>query len=119
MKRILLIAKIHNLVVTECNQDYEGSLTLDEDLMSHAGMVPLEQVHIYNITNGKRFITYLIKGAKGSGTVGVNGAAVHMASVGDRLIVAAFGMMDEEEIDFFMPKIIIVDGRNRIKKIEQ
>jgi len=118
MNRILLKAKIHNLKVTECNKDYEGSLTLDEDLMNKAGMVPFEQIHIYNISNGKRFVTYLIKGAAGSGTVGVNGAAVHMASVGDRLIVAAYGTMDEEEIDFFMPKIIIVDENNRIKKIE-
>jgi aspartate 1-decarboxylase len=118
MKRILLRSKIHNLRVTECNKDYEGSLTLDEDLMNQAGMVPFEQVHIYNISNGERFTTYLIKGTRGSGTVGVNGAAVHKARIGDRLIVASFGSMDEEEVDFFMPKIVIVDDMNRIKRID-
>lgn len=119
MDRILLKAKIHNLKVTECNRDYEGSLTLDEDLMNKAGMVPFEQIHVYNITNGNRFVTYLIKGAKGSGTVGVNGAAVHLAGVGDRLIAASYGLINEEEIDFFIPKIIVVDEENRIKRIEE
>jgi len=118
VKRIMLKAKIHNAVVTEANIDYEGSLTLDEDLLDEAGLMPYEQVHIYNITNGERFVTYLIKGERGSRTVGINGAAVHRANVGDRVILAVFGLMDDEETDFFIPKILLMDENNKIKKIK-
>ncbi len=118
MKRIMLKAKIHNAVVTEADKNYEGSLTLDEDLLDEAGLVPYEQVHVYNITNGERFVTYLIKGARGSGTVGINGAAVHKANVGDRVILAAFGLMDDEETDFFIPRVLLMEGNNKIKKIK-
>ena len=116
MKRIMLKSKIHNAVVTQANMDYEGSLTLDEELLEKAGLLPYEQVHIYNISNGERFVTYLIKGERGSRIVGVNGAAVHKANVGDRLILAVFGLMEQEETDFFIPKILILDKNNRIKK---
>ena len=118
MKRIMLKAKIHNAVVTEADKNYEGSLTLDEDLLDEAGLMPYEQVHIYNITNGERFVTNLIKGERGSGTVGVNGAAVHKANAGDRIIIAAYGLMDDEETDFFIPRVLIVEGNNKIKKIK-
>ncbi len=118
MKRIMLKAKIHNAVVTEADKNYEGSLTLDEDLLDEAGLVPYEQVHIYNITNGERFVTYLIKGERGSGTVGINGAAVHKANVGDRVILAVFGFMDDEETDFFIPRVLLMEGNNKIKKIK-
>ena len=114
----MLKAKIHNAVVTQADKNYEGSLTLDEDLLDEAGLMPYEQVHIYNITNGERFVTYLIKGERGSGTVGVNGAAVHKANVGDRIIVAAFGLMDDEETDFFIPRVLIMEGNNKIKKLK-
>ena len=116
MKRIMLKAKIHNAVVTEADKDYEGSLSLDEDLLDAAGLMPYEQVHIYNITNGERFVTYLIKAERGSGTVGVNGAAVHKASVGDRVILAVFGLMDDEETDFYMPRVLLLEENNKIKK---
>ncbi len=118
MRIIMLKAKIQKLVVTETNLDYEGSLTLDECLMEAAGMIPFEQIHVYNISNGERFLTYLIKGAKNSGVVGVNGAAVHKAKVGDKLIVASYVSLDEGEIDFFMPKILLVDEDNKIKEIK-
>jgi len=118
MRRIMLKAKIQKLVVTETNLDYEGSLTLDEYLMEAVGMIPFEQIHVYNISNGERFLTYLIKGAKNSGVVGVNGAAVHKAKVGDKLIVASYVSLDEGEIDFFMPKILLVDEDNKIKEIK-
>lgn len=118
MRRIMLKAKIQKLVVTETNLDYEGSLTLDESLMEAVGMIPFEQIHVYNISNGERFLTYLIKGAKNSGVVGVNGAAVHKVKVGDRLIVASYVSLDEGEIDFFMPKILLVDEDNKIKEIK-
>ena len=118
MRRTMLKAKIQKLVVTETNLDYEGSLTLDENLMKAGGMIPFEQIHVYNISNGERFSTYLIKGAKNSGVVGVNGAAVHKAKVGDKLIVASYVSLDEGEIDFFMPKILIIGEDNKIKEIK-
>jgi aspartate 1-decarboxylase len=118
MRRTMLKAKIQKLTVTETDIEYEGSLTLDEDLLRAADMKPYEKVHVYNISNGERFSTYLIKGPKDSGVVGVNGAAVHKAKKGDKLIVASYVGLDEEEIDFFMPKVIIVGEDNRIKKIK-
>ena len=118
MRRIMLKSKIHNACVTETDKAYEGSLTLDESLMKAVGMIPFEQVHVYNISNGERFSTYLIKGAKNSGVVGVNGAAVHKAKVGDKLIVVSYVSMDEGETDYFMPKILLVDENNKIKEIK-
>ncbi len=117
MNRQILKSKVHQAVVTETNLEYEGSLTLDVTLMKAADLVPFEKVHVYNISNGERFSTYLIKGEKDSGIVGVNGAAAHKASVGDRLIIVSYTMMDDEEISFFIPKIIIVDEKNKIKSI--
>ncbi len=118
MKRIMLKAKIHRAMVTETNINYEGSLTLDENLMKESDMFPFEQVHVYNISNGERFVTYLIKGEKDSGVVGINGAAAHKAGKGDKLIIASYAMVDEEEIEFFMPKIVIIDENNKIKSVE-
>jgi len=118
MKRVMLKAKIHKATVTETNIDYEGSLTLDENLMRAADLIPYEQVHVYNISNGERFITYLIRGKKDSGIVAVNGAAAHKVKSGDKLIIASYTLMEDEDIDFFIPKILITDGKNRIKKIK-
>jgi aspartate 1-decarboxylase len=115
MKRFILKSKIHRAVVTETNIDYEGSLTVDESLLKAAEIVPFEQVHVYNITNGERFVTYIIKGEKDSGVIGVNGAAVHKASSGDVLIIATYTLMDDEESSFFCPKVILVDKDNKIK----
>jgi len=116
MKRIMLRAKIHSASVTQTDLAYEGSLTLDSKLMQEAGLLPYEQIQVYNITNGERFTTYLIKGEEGSGVVGVNGAAAHKAETGDKLIIAAYSSMEDEEIEFFIPRIVLVDENNRIKK---
>lgn len=118
MKRIVLKAKIHGATVREINLNYEGSLTLDESLMEAAGMIPYEQVHVYNISNGERFLTYLIKGEKDSGLIGVNGAAAHKAKIGDKLILATYVSLEEGELDFFIPKILIVDQKNKIKEVK-
>ncbi len=118
MRRIMLKSKIHKARVTETNLNYEGSLTLDETLMKAADMLHYEQVHIYNISNGERFLTYLIKGKKDSGIVGINGAAAHKAKAGDELIIASYVVIKEEKIDYFMPKILILDDKNRIKGIK-
>ncbi len=114
MKRNILKSKIHRAVVTETNIDYEGSITVDESLMKAADLVPFEQVHVFNISNGERFVTYIIRGEKDSGMIGVNGAAVHKASKGDMLIIASFALMDDEEISFFCPKVVLVDKNNKI-----
>ncbi len=118
MKRIVLKSKVQRATVTETNIDYEGSLTLDESLMMEADLVPFEQIHVYNITNGERFITYVIKGQRDSGIVGINGAAVHKAKEGDRLIIASYTLMDDEEINFYVPKIILLDDKNTIKSLK-
>lgn len=118
MRRIMLKAKIHRAKVTQTDLDYEGSLALDANLMNAADMLPYEQVHVYNVTNGERFLTYLIKGEKDSGVVGINGAAAHKAKVGDELIIATYTVLGEEKTDYFMPKIILVDENNRIKQVK-
>jgi aspartate 1-decarboxylase len=117
MNRTFLKGKIHRAVVTAADLDYEGSLGLDEDLMKAADLLPYERVEVYNISNGERFATYLVKAAAGSGTVAVYGAAAHKARVGDRIIIAAFALLGEDEIDFFMPKVVLVDDNNRIREI--
>ncbi|MGB9005810.1 MAG: aspartate 1-decarboxylase [Candidatus Aminicenantales bacterium] len=116
MKRIVLRSKLHKAVVTEANLEYEGSLALDSNLMKAADMIPFEQVYVYNVSNGERFSTYLIKAKEGSGTVGVYGAAAHKAGLGDKLIVVTYVLLDDEETEFFRPKILILDERNRIKE---
>lgn len=115
MKRNILKSKIQRAVVTETHIDYDGSLTVDERLLHAADMLPFEQVHVYNVTNGERFVTYIIKGEKDSGVIGVNGAAVHKASIGDLLIIATYTLMEDEEISYFCPKIVLVDEKNRLR----
>jgi aspartate 1-decarboxylase len=118
MQRTFLKGKVHRAVVTAADLDYEGSLGLDEDLMRAADFRPFERVEVYNVTSGKRFATYLVKAAAGSGTVAIYGAAAHKAKPGDRVIIAAYAALEENEIDFFMPKIVLVDDHNRIKEIK-
>ncbi|MFC2169392.1 aspartate 1-decarboxylase [Acidobacteriota bacterium] len=118
MQRIMLKAKIHRATVTETNLGYEGSLVLDEDLMAEAFMLPYEQVHVYNISNGERFITCLTKGEKGSGIVGVQGIAADRIRAGDKLTISSYVVLGDEEIDFFMPKNLFVDEKNRIREIQ-
>ena len=118
MKRIMLKAKIQHALVTETNRDYEGSLSLDENLMRAADMLPYEKVHVYNVSNGERFSTYLIKAEPDSGKVGVYGAAAHRAKVGDKLIVVSYVVLEEDEIEFFMPKALIVGAGNKILEVK-
>src|SRR4030066_1623607 len=117
MKRILLKPKIPPARVTETDINYEGSLSLDEELITAADMLPYEKVHIYNVSNGERFSTYLIKGEKGSGKVGVFGAAARRARGGDTLIIVSYVILEEEETQFFTPQILIVGADNKISQI--
>jgi len=102
----VLKSKIHRVTVTQADLDYIGSITIDENLMKAANMIENEQVHIYNITNGERFSTYVIKGEAGSGVIGINGAAAHKAGVGDLIIIASYAMMDFEEAKNHTPVVI-------------
>ena len=106
MQRIILKSKIHRATVTDANIEYEGSITLDEELMDAAGLLPYEQVSIYNVTNGERFQTYVIKGERGSGEVCINGAAAHLAKKGHIIIIASYAGMEEIEAINYQPAMV-------------
>lgn len=112
----LLKSKIHMARVTESNIHYEGSLTIDEELMDEAGMREYERILVGNITNGNRFETYVIKGERGSGLICLNGATARLGEVGDTLIILAFARMDEDEAKQFQPRIIVLDQENHVVK---
>lgn len=116
MRRTLLKSKIHRATVTEADIDYEGSITIDRNLMDEADLVTYEQVHIFNITNGNRLFTYVIEGKRGSNVICVNGAAAHLVRKGDTLIIASFSSYDENQCRNHKPKLIYVDEKNQIKK---
>lgn len=114
MHRILLKSKIHRTRVTEANVDYEGSITIDTALMNAADIAPWEKVHIWNVTNGNRLETYAIPGKENSGVVCINGAAAHLVSKGDIIIIGTFAEVDEEKIENYEPKCIYVNEKNEI-----
>ncbi|CAN7624468.1 MULTISPECIES: aspartate 1-decarboxylase [unclassified Variovorax] len=116
MFRTLLKSKIHRATVTDCELHYEGSCAIDEDLLEAANLGENEQVHIWNINNGERFVTYAIRGQRGTGIISVNGSAARRASVGDLIIIAAFGLIPEDRVSSFRPKLVFVDDANRIKE---
>ncbi|OKI02580.1 aspartate 1-decarboxylase [Streptomyces sp. CB02923] len=109
----MLKSKIHRATVTQADLHYVGSLTLDEDLMDQAGLLPGEKVDIVDINNGNRLSTYLIKGPKGSGVVGINGAAARLIGVGDLVIIIAYRLCPEETAGDIAPRVVFVDERNR------
>lgn len=117
MQRVMLKSKIHRATVTDANIDYEGSITLDEELMEAAGLLSFEQVHIYNITNGERFQTYAINGERGKGDVCINGAAAHLAKKGHIIIIAGYASMENIEAINHQPILVYVDRRNMIREI--
>jgi aspartate 1-decarboxylase len=116
MQRIMLKSKIHRATVTDANLNYEGSITIDENLMKSADLVPFEKVAIYNVSNGERFSTYVIKGKKGSGVICLNGAAARKVSKGDLVIIASYVMVGDAESKKWAPKCVHVDGKNKMKK---
>lgn len=118
MTRRMLGGKIHRATVTGADLHYEGSITIDTDLMAGAGILPYEEVAIFNVTNGERFTTYAIEGEAGSGTVCVNGAAAHKAGTGDIIIIAAFVTATDAEAREWKPKLCYVDGANRISGLK-
>ncbi|MGH3870533.1 MAG: aspartate 1-decarboxylase [Pseudonocardiaceae bacterium] len=114
MFRTMLKSKIHRATVTQSDLHYVGSVTLDEDLMDAADLLAGERVAIVDVTNGARLETYVIPGARGSGVVGINGAAAHLVAPGDLVILIAYGMMDEAQARCHRPLVVFVDAGNRI-----
>jgi aspartate 1-decarboxylase len=113
MQRLLLKSKIHRARITDSNLNYEGSLTIDGDLMRAADILPYEQIKVYNVNNGARFETYAITGPPGRGDICLNGAAARMGAVGDLIIIATYANFDEVEAAGYEPSIVLVDSNNR------
>ncbi|TQO23419.1 L-aspartate 1-decarboxylase [Paramicrobacterium agarici] len=114
MLRTVLTSKIHRATVTAADLDYVGSITIDSELMDAAGLVDGEKVAVLDITNGARLETYVITGRAGAGDIEINGAAAHLVDPGDLVIVVAYGLVDETELQSHRPRIVHVDELNRI-----
>jgi aspartate 1-decarboxylase len=108
----LMKGKLHRAAVTQCDLHYEGSVSIDQDLLEAAGILPHERVDIWNITNGARITTYAIEAPRGSHTIGVNGAAARFFQVGDRVIIAAWATMDEARARQHAPNVVMLNERN-------
>jgi len=114
MMRTMLTSKIHRATVTRADLHYVGSVTVDEDLLDAAGLLPNEQVSIVDVTNGARLTTYAIAGPRGSGVIAINGAAARLVDVGDLVILLGYGLVDDTEARTLAPRVVFVDGHNRI-----
>ncbi len=112
--RTMLKGKIHRARVTRCNVDYEGSITIDRDLMEAADLLPYERVDVLNINNGARFNTYAIEGERGSGEICLNGAAARLVAKGDIVIILSYHVVTEDEAVTATPRLVYVDSKNRI-----
>jgi aspartate 1-decarboxylase len=118
MQRQMLKSKIHRATITDCDIDYAGSITLDPELMRRADLLPNEQVHVWDIGNGARFVTYAIEGEPGSGVVQVNGAAARLVRTGDKVIIASFAAYDPDDLDRYSPIVVHVDEDNAVTAVE-
>lgn len=114
MLRTMMTSKIHRATVTQADLHYVGSVTVDRDLMEAADLLEGEQVAIVDVTNGARLETYVIPGERGSGVIGINGAAAHLVHPGDVVILIAYGLLDEAEVAAYSPRVVFVDADNRI-----
>lgn len=114
MQRHLMKSKIHRATITGADLHYEGSLTVDQDLLDAADLAVYEEIQVVNVNNGERFSTYVIPGARGSGAVQLNGAAARLGLPGDLVILIAYAAVDETEVARFVPRVVFVDDRNRI-----
>ncbi|MBF0425272.1 MAG: aspartate 1-decarboxylase [Magnetococcales bacterium] len=117
MELSVLKCKIHRATVTETQVDYEGSCAIDEDLLDASGIREYEQIHIWNVNNGQRLVTYAIRGQRGSGMISLNGSAAHRATPGDLVIIAAFAQINEAEYARHQPRLVYVDAANRIARL--
>ena len=119
MRSNMLKAKLHMAAVTQAELWYDGSCAIDEDLLDAAGLREYEAIDIYNVHNGERFSTYIIKGERGSGMISMNGAAARKVQVGDRVIIATYGQYDEKELETFQPTLVYLDENNQIERTNQ
>ncbi len=110
----MFLGKLHRVRVTHADPDYEGSVTIDEELMEAANICEYEQVHIWNVTRGTRLVTYALRGPRGSRTISINGAAAHRFSIGDRAIIATFADLDGDEVRNHKPSVVLCDENNEI-----
>lgn len=118
VQRFMLRSKIHRATLTQTDLNYEGSITIDRDLLDAADILPGEQVQVLNLNNGQRLVTYTIEGEAGSGIMLLNGPAARLAVPGDLIIVIAYGLVSDEEAKVFRPKVVHVDANNRIVKTD-
>jgi aspartate 1-decarboxylase len=118
VQRQMLKSKIHRATVTGCDVDYVGSITLDRELIAQADLLVNEQVHVWDIDNGARFVTYAIEGEPGTGTVQVNGAAARLVNEGDKVIVASFGAYESSDLETYAPVVVHVDERNEAVRVD-
>jgi aspartate 1-decarboxylase len=118
MQRQMLKSKIHRATITDCDLHYAGSIAIDSELMEAADVLPHELVHVLDIDNGERFETYVIEGRPGSGDVQVNGAAARLVQLGDRVIIVAYGLYDEDELPDHHPRVVHVDAANQIVRVD-
>lgn len=115
----MLRAKLHRATVTEADLHYEGSCGIDENLLEAADMREFERIELYNVNNGERFSTYIIKAARGSGEISLNGAAARKAHVGDLLIICTYSPIQDENVPQWQPRVVLLGEGNRISEIEQ
>jgi len=119
MRRIMCKSKIHRATVTQAALYYEGSLTVDSDLLDAADVLPYERVQVCNMNSGERFETYVIPGKRRSGTICLNGAAARLGSVGDEIIIITYGTYSEEELKTYKPTVLLLDKQNKIVDIKR
>ena len=117
MYRSMLKCKIHKATVTQADLMYEGSLSIDADLMASVGLVPYEKICVYNINNGERLETYAIEGEPGTGVIGLNGAAARKGLVGDLIIIVSYALFSDDELKNFTPQVVVLDGDNKVKDV--
>jgi aspartate 1-decarboxylase len=115
MRRIMMKSKLHRATVTETNVDYEGSLTIDLNLLEAADILPNEQIHVWDVTNGTRLITYALAGERGKGEMCVNGAGAHLIKTGDIIIIATYAEMEDAEARAHQPRVVFLDSGNKVK----
>ena len=117
MRRTLMKSKLHRATVTQADLDYVGSITIDRDLMDAADLLPHERVQVLDVTNGARLETYVIEGERGSGLIGINGAAAHLVHEGDLVLIVSYADLDDAEARTWQPTVVLLDADNRVERV--
>jgi len=117
VRRTLMKSKLHRATVTMADLDYVGSITIDADLMDAADLLPNERVQVLDVTNGARLETYVIPGERGSGAIGINGAAAHLVHTGDLVLIVSYADLDDAEARTWQPTVVLLDAGNRVERV--